>query len=389
MLFKTEDKQTFFAACLMIFFLRMEWGIATSMLPIYVYEVGGSPLEVGLIFTIFAGISTFANPLWGAYSDRIGRRKILIIFGMVGLAPIFLIMSFLRNALMLTLLRGSTAIFVGAIVPSTWALVSDISPSKVVGKNMGLINSFMTAGFGVGPIIGGFIADSFGFSVLWLVVAIICLVGGLIFFFWGKDPKRLKENVKQFHFFEVLKNRDVLILSVTFSIFLLGFSFVGPNYNVHLVKNLGLSKTMVGTVFFIGTVFSALVQPIVGSASDKFGRKCFFMIGALSLTLGNVVFILARNLFLVFLAWILISFYDIFQFMGSAYITDFVSQEKKAEALGFFNSAGSITRSLGAAVGGLVISITSISTVLLVSAVFPIVSIIIIFLCVREKRKAK
>jgi len=145
---------------------------------------------------------------------------------------------------------------------------------------------------------------------------------------------------------------------------------------------------MVGTIFFIGTVVSALVQPIVGSGSDKFGRRWFFMIGALSLTLGNVVLILARNLFLVFLAWILISFYDIFQLMGSAYITDFVSQEKKAEALGFFNSAGSLTRSLGAAVGGLVISITSISTVLLVSAVFPVVSIIVIFLCLREQRKA-
>ena len=141
---------------------------------------------------------------------------------------------------------------------------------------------------------------------------------------------------------------------------------------------------MVGTVSFIGTVFSALVQPIVGSGSDKYGRKWFFVIGALSLALGNLVLVIARDLPIVFFAWILVGFYNIFQLTGSAYIADFVPQDKKAGTLGFFNSAGSLTRSVGAAVGGLMISVTGIPTVMLASALFPAIGIVIILLSLRE-----
>lgn len=385
---ETEDNQTFFTACILYFFLRMEWGIATSMLPIYVHELGGSPLEVGLIFTLFAGIITFAHPFWGAYSDRIGRRKILMNFGMIGLACIFLIMSFQKNPFTLTLLRGSTAIFAGAIVSSTLALVSDISPPKIVGKNMGYVDSFGMAGFGVGPMIGGFIADSYGFSALWLFVAIICLIGGFVFYLGGRDPKGLKKNMRQTQFFYFFKNREIRskisALSASFCVFLLGYALMGPNYNVFFVKNLGLSKTIVGIISFIGTFILALVQPIVGLGSDKYGRKSFFVLGAVGLTLGNLVLLVTTDLSLAFFAWILISLYNIFQLMGSAYITDFIPQEMKAGALGLFNSVGSLTRSFGAAVGGLIISATSINTLLSISATFTAFSIVIILLSLKE-----
>ncbi len=57
----TYGNRSFYAACVTNFLLRVEWGISTSMLPLYVHERGGSPLEVGLIFTIFAGMNFFSN----------------------------------------------------------------------------------------------------------------------------------------------------------------------------------------------------------------------------------------------------------------------------------------------------------------------------------------
>lgn len=70
----TYDNRSFYAACVTNFLLRVEWGISTSMLSLYVHERGGSPLEVGLIFTIFAGINFFSNLFWGVVSDFFGKR---------------------------------------------------------------------------------------------------------------------------------------------------------------------------------------------------------------------------------------------------------------------------------------------------------------------------
>jgi len=359
----------------------VEWGIAVGLLPIYIHEVGGSAFEVGLVATFFAGISTFTHPLWGAYSDKIGKRKVLIVFGMIGLSAIFLLMSLQKNPLILTLIRGSTAVFVGAIVPSSFALVTDLSTKDNIGKNLGILQFFGVAGWGVGPILGGLIADSLGFSILWLFVAAICLVAGVFFFFLGKDPIKLEKQKEKTFLFDIFRDRKtrsrISLMSIAFSIFLLGYALVGPNYNIHLVDGLQFSKTMVGIISFVGTIISAIIQPFVGMASDKYGRKWFFMLGALSLTFGNLVLIFAKDTISVFLSWILINGYNISQLIGSAYVTDVVSEEKKAVALGFFNSIGSVTRSLGAALGGILISTTSIPEILLASSIFPLLSIII------------
>jgi MFS family permease len=132
---RTESNRTFVAACLLDFLLRIQWGIATSLLPIYVHEFGGSPLEVGLVFTVFSVGFTVAQPVWGHLSDVVRRRKPFIVAGMLGLAPIYLVVATQTAPLSLVVGRGSTAIFVGAVVPTMLALLSDISPPEAIGQN--------------------------------------------------------------------------------------------------------------------------------------------------------------------------------------------------------------------------------------------------------------
>ena len=385
----TYDNRSFYAACVTNFLLRVEWGISTSMLPLYVHERGGSPLEVGLIFTIFAGINFFSNLFWGVVSDFFGKRKVFIVLGMAFMVPIFLLMSVQKEIFLLILLRGSTAIFKGAIVPCTWALVSDISPPRKVGRNMGVLSSIEMAGFALGPALGGLITDRLGFAILWIFVAAVCLVGSLVFLFFGSDSPTIKSNPKK-SLFRALKKREsfskILVLCISFLVFLFGWSLLGPNLNVFLFDDIGLSRTMVGMVFLIGTGAATLIQPIIGSYSDKYGRKLFLILGALSLTFGNIVLFFAQNLSLVLLAQILISNYNIFQFIGSAYISDVVPKKEKGTMLGIFGSMGSLSRSLGAIVGGYIITITSIRTLTLISILFPITSIIIVLSLVVESK---
>ena len=61
-----------------------------------------------------------------------------------------------------------------------------------------------------------------------------------------------------------------------------------------------------------------------------------------------------------------------------------MSTGKKAGTLGIFNSVGSLIRSVSTAIGGLTIANTSISFVILISAVFPLLSILVIFFSLKD-----
>jgi DHA1 family multidrug resistance protein-like MFS transporter len=366
--------------------LRIEWGISTSMLPLNIHDLGGSPLEVGLVFSVFAGISVFANTFWGALSDHVGKRKGFIVGGMAAIVPIFLLMAVQNDRLCLILLRGSTALFKGAVVPAAWALVADLSPPDRVGANLGVLSAIETAGFAVGPIIGGLVADRFGFPSLWLFVAGACLVGALVFVVFGSDPPILRSRVRQ-PFWAAFRPRTFSTiggLCLASSLSLLGYSLLGPNLNVYLFDDLGFTRTTIGVLSFIGMGVTTLLQPVIGASSDRHGRKPFLILGAVNLVFGNILLFFSRNLLLVLVARILMSNFGFFRSIGSAYITDIVPPTEKSMALGLFNSVDAVSRSLGAAVGGYAISLTSMPTLIAISPVFPAIGIAIVFLFLQE-----
>jgi DHA1 family multidrug resistance protein-like MFS transporter len=385
---ETENNRSFYAACVTGFLLRIEWGVATGFLPVHVYELGGSPVEVALVFSVFAAIMVFSSLFWGGFSDSVGRRKIFIVIGMLGLLPIYLLIAFQEDVLTIILLRGSTALLKGAVVPCTWALVSELSSSDAVGRNMGILSAAELAGFAVGPIFGGLMAQFFGFLVLWFSIAAICFAGGLIFLIAGADSAKLVRREGTIPLLDTVRKKEViskiLIISISSAFILFGYSFLGPNLNVYLVGDLGYSKALVGVFSFIGMGITALTQPFLGHFSDKYGRKPVMILSAFSLALGNLVLLLGRDVYWVILAQILINYYSSFNTVASAHISDGVTSGERSGALGILNSLSSFARSAASVAGGLVISATDIPTALKIAAVFPMLAILMVVFAVKE-----
>ncbi|MCJ7608127.1 MFS transporter, partial [Candidatus Bathyarchaeota archaeon] len=218
MLVQTEKNRSFYAVCVTGFLLRVEWGVATGFLPVHVSELGGSPVDVALVFSVFAAIMVPASLLWGVISDVIGKRNFLIVIGMIGLLPIYFLIAFQEDIHMLILLRGTTAILKGAVAPCSWALVSDLSSRQSMGRNMGILSASELAGFAVGPAFGGIIADLYGFKALWFSVAAICLIGGLISLVAGKDSAKLVRSTATIPLLDTVRKRGsmsrILVVSM-------------------------------------------------------------------------------------------------------------------------------------------------------------------------------
>lgn len=152
-------------------------------LPLYVSELGTrTSLSIeflaGAVFSAQAATMMFAAPMWGALSDRYGR-KIMVQRAMFGGAVIILLMGYARTAEELVLLRAIQGLVTG-VVSAANALVASAAPRERTGYAMGMIQVGLRAGIAIGPLLGGAIADAFGYRPTFTVTALLLLAGGLL-----------------------------------------------------------------------------------------------------------------------------------------------------------------------------------------------------------------
>src|SRR5215217_2284466 len=76
------------------------FGIIIPLLPFYAETFGASPLTIGLLFASFSVAQLFASPLLGAWSDKYGRRPVLI-FSLIGTVISFVMLALAHSVWML------------------------------------------------------------------------------------------------------------------------------------------------------------------------------------------------------------------------------------------------------------------------------------------------
>lgn len=160
-------------------------------LPLYVESLGtGTNLSVellaGLVYSSQAFTMMIASPIWGALADRYGR-KLMVERAMFGGAIILLLMAFVQTAEQLVFLRAVQGLVTGTVAAAS-ALVAASAPRERMGYSMGLLQVSLGAGVALGPLIGGSVADSFGYSYTFYVTSALLLSAGLMVLF-GVDER--------------------------------------------------------------------------------------------------------------------------------------------------------------------------------------------------------
>ncbi|MEM7471618.1 MAG: TCR/Tet family MFS transporter [Pseudomonadota bacterium] len=120
-------------------------------------DIGQAAIWGGILSAVFAVMQFLFSPLLGSLSDRFGRRPVLL----VSLAVMALDYVFMAVAGTIWLLLFGRMI--GGITAATHATASafmaDISPREKKAQNFGLISAAFGAGFVLGPVIGGLLAE--------------------------------------------------------------------------------------------------------------------------------------------------------------------------------------------------------------------------------------
>jgi len=156
--------------------------VVFPILPLYVRELGvRGEQEVriwaGVVFSGHAVTMAIFAPIWGALSDRYGR-KVMVERAMFGGALVIGLMGLAQNVQQLVLLRTLQGALTGTVTAAN-ALVATTAPQKRVGYALGMLQMAIYFGASAGPFVGGLVADGFGYRAAFWVTGVLLLVAAL------------------------------------------------------------------------------------------------------------------------------------------------------------------------------------------------------------------
>ncbi|MEJ5357837.1 MAG: MFS transporter [Desulfobacterales bacterium] len=270
-------------------------------LPLYVRSLGSATgtdtdLLSGLVFSGQAFSMALASPFWGALADRWGK-KLMVERAMFGGALLLGLMAFVRSAEELVLLRTLQGMVTGTIAAAN-ALVAAAAPRERSGWAMGLLQVGLAAGVGLGPVIGGAVADAFGYAAAFHVTSGLLALAGVIVAFGVREPPIPAERPRPAHpgfrreWRHVLGAPGVLpayLLRFIDSLCRMAFVPILPLFALELLSDPAGVNRFTGTVIGASSVAAAIAAVFLGRLGDRAGHRPIVAACALA---GGLAFLL-------------------------------------------------------------------------------------------------
>lgn len=292
-------KRTVYISLVCVFCTSFGVSQLGPILPLYFHDLGvntpeGMSLWSGLATGITFLIVCLAAPFWGRLADRKGR-KITLIRSSFGMALCNVLIAFQttpEGVVLIRLIQGLVSGFYSASI----TLIASESPLEKTGWALGLLASANLAGSLIGPLLGGYIADTVGIRNDFIIVGLLMGLAGLLataFIHENYIPKpnieklsisKLKEQIPEFN--------SIVALCVASFIYAICIMSLQPVISVY-IKGIVPSHTE-NLAFIAGAVFSAMgiaqlmSSSPLGKLVDKVGPRKVLVISLIYVGLFNI-----------------------------------------------------------------------------------------------------
>jgi len=258
-------------------------GIIAPLLPLYADTLGATGIWIGIIFSGFSISRALIMPLIGRLSDQRGERKAFLCAGLLFYAVISLGYVWAGGVTELAVVRLVHGLAAGMIIPIAQAYVGDLAPQGEEGKWMGYFNSAFFAGFGVGPLLGGALTDSFSMATAFYSMGALNLFAFIVALVWLPKTRHSKSKNTSEHtpLRQMLRSnmiKGIFSFRLTTAFLRGAFSCFLP---IFASLFLDLSPTKIGLVLCLNTLTTALLQIFSGRLADIFDRRKLVVIGSL------------------------------------------------------------------------------------------------------------
>jgi DHA1 family multidrug resistance protein-like MFS transporter len=262
------------------------FSIVFPFLPYYVQELGVTDLRdvelwSGVLFATQAVTMAIFAPIWGTLSDRYGR-KLMVQRAMFGGAVTLAAMGFVQDVWQLAVLRAVQGMLTGTVSAAT-TLVASSAPRERSGYALGLLQMAVWSGASVGPLLGGLVADTWGYRAAFWVTGVLLFVAGLaVWRFVEEDfvPPARDKDKSGGGFWDgvklVIHQRPLVSLFSIRFIVRLGIRLIGPVLPLFvqsLVPPAARLATITGLISGVQAGTSAIGAVTLGRASDRIGYR--------------------------------------------------------------------------------------------------------------------
>ena len=347
------------------------FGMVIPLISLYGREYGGTAFSLSILSSIYSLMQFAFAPLWGAASDRIGRRPIILI-SLLGSTLSYLIFALAPNLTWLIISRAFGGIF-AANISAAQAYIADITTPGERARGMGLIGAAFGIGFTLGPPLGGIAATHFGLSAPGFLAAAIC-GGNFLLAIWRlpeslppearRPPERALSPLPLADLLRV-SQRGGGVLLLTYFLVTFAFSNLEQTFSLLLQRKFLLTTAdagyKTGLVLMVSGLFGALLQgkgvrPMV----KRFGEHRLLLMGLLSNMVAMAVFPFGPSYLSYFLVVLPLA-------LGSSLVNPclnaLISQAARADeqgsAMGLAQGLGSLGRAVGPFCGLLTFAVDS------------------------------
>lgn len=352
-------------------------------LPIFAKDKGGTDTEVGLIIGLFTFSAVFLRLFVGVASDKFGKKGLLIAgvaICLIGTA------SYLAAATIAVMLALRIVHGVGFGISTTLygTVASDIIPASRRGEGLGIFGTGNAVAISIGPFLGIWLMESFGFPTMFIVGAIILALAGILTAFVKSDSgapgdsaaqKITAESMPLWHRFIEPKALMPSLLGL-----LMGLSFGGILGFITLFgKETGVQN--IGYFFLVVALSEFLIRFVSGRIFDTKGRFWVLFPSAVLCIIGCILLYFTDTTAMLMVSGV---FYG--AGLGAmfpalqAWVIDRVEPHRRGVATATFYNAFDLGIGFGAIVLGFVVAWTNYATMYLTSSVFFIAFLVIYYI---------
>ncbi len=357
-----KKKEVFFiifSLWLLVFAASSQIMIIAPILPRISEQLAVSEALLGTLVTAYAVMVGICALITGPISDKIGRRRILILG--TGLMTVALFLhGLVFNFVSFLLVRGLAGAAGGILSGASVSYVGDYFPYERRGWANGWIMSGIAIGQILGIPIGTILAEYFGFRAPFLAFAVLMLFALLLIWITVPQPKVHLQKAKITvlgsirKYLLMLRKPEILGSAVSYFLMFLSLSVYVIYLPTWLETTFNVSGNEIATLFLVGGVANVITGPQAGKLSDLWGRKSIIIFSCIGLAIVMALTTqLVQSFWVAYILFFLIMVLVAMRISPfQALTTELVSARKRGTLMSLLVAIGQVGYGIGGTIAG-------------------------------------
>jgi DHA1 family tetracycline resistance protein-like MFS transporter len=361
---------------LIIFTEVLGFSMVLPLVPFLGLSLGLTPIQIGLILSVFSFCQLFASPVTGKLSDRFGRRPLFILSQLSTFAG-FLLLGFATTAILLIVARLIDGLL-GSNMTVSQAYISDITEPEHRTRVYGYSSGVFGAGLIFGPFIGG-VLSRIDYSVPMFFAAAITLTSIVLVIFFLPESVTEKPDKLSLSLDEILPIKDAIQFAETpkirntllmFFVFNTGFFLFISNFSLLAQTQIHVTADQVGFYMaWIGLLRVAIQTFLIARLLRALGECSMLKTGIFAMIVSMVILVFSADFLFVFVPLIFLAYgTGVSRPILTSRLTNSVTKKETATVLGVNNSLTSVAQIITPIAGGFMLQYLPSQTLPILSA---------------------